>query len=141
LIIWNNPKNRNQTDFERWIKAYKKYAFAKLVVVKRWNDCISSDVIKFCQNVDFKSVFDRVFRKSPKFKAAVDKPTAMAGAAIKNDEKVPVAKSDDKIPLLDSVAESIWNLTDEVALLTDEVQAVKTTLTKDKKAAEKETVK
>ena len=95
----------------------------------------------FCQNVNFKSLFGRVFRKSPKFKAADDKPTAVA-AAIKNDQKVAVAKSvaDDKIPLLDSVAESIWNLTDEVALLTDEVQAVKTTLKKDKKAAKKETV-
>ena len=114
------------------------------MVAKSWKDCISSDVVQFCQNVNFKSFFGRVFRKSPKFKAAVDKPTAMAGAAIKNDEKVPVAKSplqDDKIPLLDSFAESIWNLTDEVALLTDEVQAVKTTLKKDKKAAEKETVK
>ena len=115
------------------------------MVAKCWNDCISSDVTKFCQNVNFKSVFGRVFRKSPKFKAADNKPNAVAGAAIKNDEKVPVAKSvaDDKIPLLDnriSVAESIWNLTDEVALLTDEVQAVKTTLKKDKKAAKKETV-
>ena len=106
------------------------------MVAKCWNDCISSDVTKFCQNVNFKSVFGRVFRKSPKFKAAVNKPTIAAGTAIKNEEKVPVVKSvaDDKIPLLDSVAESIWNLIDEVALLTDEVQAVKTTLKKDKKA-------
>ena len=113
------------------------------MVAKSWNDCISSDVIQFCGNVSFKSLFRRVFRKSPKLKAADNKPTAAAGAVIKNDEKVPVAKSvaDDKIPLLDSVAESIWNLTDEVALLTDEVQAVKNTLKKDKKAAKNENVK
>ena len=112
------------------------------MVAKCWNDCISSDVTKFCQNVNFKSFFGRVFRKSPKFKTADNKLIDVASAAIKNDEKVPVAKAvaDDKIPLLDSVAESIWNLTDEVALLTDEVQAVKTTLEKDKKAAKKETV-
>ena len=103
------------------------------MVAKSWADCNSLDVIKFCQNVNFKSFFGRVFRKSPKFKAD-NKPTA----ALKNDEKAPVA--DDKIPLLGSVAESIWNLTDEVALLTDEVQAVKTTLKKDKKATKKETV-
>ena len=108
------------------------------MVAKCWNDCISSDVTKFCQNVNFKSFFGRVFRKSPKFKAADNKPTYVAGNAIKNDPGFKAA-TDDKIPL-DSVAESIWNLTDEVALLTDEVQAVKTTLKKDKKAAKKETV-
>ena len=112
------------------------------MVAKSWNDCVSSDVIQFCGNVTFKGFFGRVFRKSPQFQAADNKPTAAAGAVIKNDEKVPVAKSvaDDKIPLLDSVAESIWNLTDEVALLTDEVQAVKTTLKKDKKVANKDTI-
>ena len=94
------------------------------------------EVTKFCKNVNFKTFFDRVFRRSPKFKSAAKKLTV----AIKNDEKVPVAMADDKIPLLDSVNASILNLTDEVALLTDEVQAVKTTLKKDKKAAKKETV-
>ena len=110
------------------------------MVAKSWDHCNSLDVTQFCQNVKYKSFFGRVFRKSPKFKAADNKLTA----AIKNDEKVPVAKSiaDDKIPLLvDSVNASILNLTDEVALLTDEVQAVKTTLKKDKKAAKNENAK
>ena len=106
------------------------------MVAKSWDYCNSLDVTQFCRNVKFKNWFGRVFRKSPKFKAADKKPTV----AIKNDEKVPVGKADDQIPLLDSVNASILNLTDEVALLTDEVQAVKTTLKKDKKAAEKEPV-
>ena len=89
------------------------------------------EVTKFCKNVNFKTFFGRVFRKSPKFKSADKKLTV----AIKNDEKVPVGKADDQIPLLDSVNASILNLTDEVALLTDEVLSVKTTLKKDKKAA------
>ena len=112
-------------------------------MAKRWNDCVSSDVIQFCGNVTFKGFFDRVFRKSPKFQAADNKPSAAAAAVIKYDQKVPVAESDDKIPLLDSayLAESILNLTDEVALLTDEVQAVKTTLKKENKAAKNENAK
>ena len=109
------------------------------MVAKSWDHCNSLEVTKFCQNVSYKSFFGRVFRKSPKFKVADNKLIA----AIKNDEKVPVTKSvaDDKIPLLDSVNASILNLTDEVALLTDEVQAVKTTLKKDKKAAKNENAK
>ena len=85
------------------------------------------DVIKFCNQVQFKSIFGRIFRKSPKFQAA-EKLTAVLSAAIKNDEKVPVPE--DKVPLLDPLLDSISYLTDDVAFLTDEVQAVKSTLKK-----------
>ena len=98
------------------------------MVANNWENCNSSDVIKFCQNVTIRSSFKRLFTKSPKFKAAAKE----LSTAIKSDVKVPVAE--DKVPLLDPLMNSISDLADDVAYLTDEVQTVKTTLKKTKSA-------
>ena len=128
---------RSQKEFELWIQQCKKFAYQKCVVAKSWDDLNSFEVTKFCTQVQFKSFFSRIFRKSPKFNVASKQ---LFTATRKDDAKVPVAE--DKVPLLDPLMDSVSGLVDEVGLLTGEVQAVKTTLkkAKDKKVTMKEAV-
>ena len=111
----------------KWIEQCKKFSYQKCVVAKDWADCNSRHVIEFCQNVRFKSFLKR-FSKSPKFKGAVKELCT----TIKSDVEVPAAE--DKVPLLDPLMNSISDLADDIAYLTDEVQTVKTTLKKTKSA-------